>query len=98
RNQVVAAASRSVALPRPPAATPAAAAAGTLAAVSPPWTLREDTDGPDPALWTLSSWHETTGLAERVEGTWSSPPRQSPPARGAREEGGGGDSEPAVGG
>ncbi|CBJ30742.1 conserved unknown protein [Ectocarpus siliculosus] len=92
RAQVVVAASRSVALPRPPAATAAAAA------VSPPWALREDTTGPDPALWTLSSGHETAGLAERVEGPWSSPPRQSPPARGAREEGGAGGSEPAVGG
>ncbi|CAM9624320.1 unnamed protein product, partial [Ectocarpus sp. 4 AP-2014] len=98
RNQVVAAASRSVALPRPPAAAAAAATAGTPAAVSPPWALRGDTDGPDPALWTLSSGHETAGLAERVEGSWSSPPQQSPSARGAREEGGGGGSEPAVGG
>ncbi|CAM9988202.1 unnamed protein product, partial [Ectocarpus sp. 13 AM-2016] len=101
RNQVVAAASRSVVLPRPPAATAAAAAAaaGTPAAVSPPWVLRGDTDGPDPALWTLSSGHETAGLAERVERSWSSPPRQSPPACGSRgEDGGGGGSKPAVGG
>ncbi|CAN0347742.1 unnamed protein product, partial [Ectocarpus fasciculatus] len=97
RNQVVAAASRSVSLPRPPATTATAAAAGTPATVSSPWALRGDTDGPDPALWALASRHETAGLAERVEGSWSSPrPRQSTPARGARKEGGG--SEPAAGG
>lgn len=56
RNEAVAAASSSAAPPLP-----------TASSVAPPLDLEADTDGPDPALWTLGKRHETPGLLDRVD-------------------------------
>ena len=74
RNEAVTAASRSVTPSSASTAAPASAsesvagAAEEEAEASPaPWSPREDTDGPDPTLWTLASGQETAGVAERLE-------------------------------
>ena len=73
RKEAVSAASRAVV---PPSASPASLASAPGATAAPeeqepcpvaPWSLRGDTDGPDPALWALTSAQETSGLAEKLE-------------------------------
>lgn len=68
---MVVAASRSVGTPPPAANTAVAttvdqATAAAAAATDASWSLEHDTDTPDSALWTLTSGHETAGVAERV--------------------------------
>ncbi|CAN0166809.1 unnamed protein product, partial [Hapterophycus canaliculatus] len=88
RNQAVVAASRS-----PAPTLPAALPAGYPFL---PWGLEADTDGPDPALWTLGSRHETPGLAERVDPS-STLPLTIGSARGGNDGGGGGGGGGVVG-
>lgn len=94
RNQVVEAASRSPAPPHPAAVSAAAVQVEEKDTRTPslPWNLEEDTDGPDPALWTLASVHETTGLAERLESSssWTTRGGEKSEAAGI----GGGDAIP----
>lgn len=91
RNKVVAAASRSVApsrvLTSPFATAGKAVAVGAAAnkeATKLPGPVQEDTDGPDPILWAMTSAHEIAGVKDRLE-SWGAH------RRGARE-GAGSDS------